>query len=236
MNMNNYKQYISAEILMGPNSARVLAELLQRHPLHLTAQDKALDLGCGKGLTSLVLARETSARICAADLWITAEENAQRFHIWGIDEQVTPVHADAAALPFDEKMFSALVSVDAYHYFGTPAGFFAEKMLPFLKDGAEVLIGIPGVKDEFAGRCDELLSDWLGDEAYMFRSPAEWQEIIGTHERIAAVETWEMGCFDLAWDEWFATGHEYALGDLRHFDTLIKPYTCFVGIHIRLKP
>ena len=119
MNMNNYKQYISAEILMGPNSARVLAELLQRHPLHLTAQDKALDLGCGKGLTSLVLARETSARICAADLWITAEENAQRFHIWGIDEQVTPVHADAAALPFDEKMFSALVSVDAYHYFGT---------------------------------------------------------------------------------------------------------------------
>lgn len=236
MNMNDIKQHISAEVLMGPNSARVLEELLDKHPLRVKAQDRVLDLGCGKGLTSLVLAQETAARIYAADLWIPAEENALRFQKWGIAGQVTPVHANAADLPFEEKTFSALVSVDAYHYFGTNPTFFAEKMLPLLKDGAEVIIGVPGVKDAYAGRSDELLSDWLGDEAYMFRSPGEWKEIIGAHDRISAVETWEMDCFDLAWGEWIGTGHEYALEDQRHFNTLIKPYTCFVGIHIQLKP
>ncbi len=32
-----------------------------------------------------------------------------------------------------------------------------------------------------------------------------------------------------------ATDNPFALGDRRHFETLIKPYTCFVGIYIRLK-
>ena len=30
-----------------------------------------------------------------------------------------------------------------------------------------VLIGIPGLKDEYTGRAEELLSDWLGDDAYI---------------------------------------------------------------------
>ena len=127
------------------------------------------------------------------------------------------------------------MSVDAYHYFATGRGFFADKILPYLKDGAVVLIGIPGIKDEYSGRSEELLPEWLGDEAYMFKSPAEWKQIIGEHERIQSVETWEMDCFAPAWDEWFATGHEYALGDKRFFDALIQPYTCFVGICVKLK-
>ena len=236
MNIEQYREYMTAEMLMGPNSLRILQELLEKHPLNLTGDDAVLDLGCGKGLTSFAVAGETAAKVYANDLWISAEDNAKRFDAWGVGEQIVPVREDANRLEFEKKFFQALVSVDAYHYFGTDAAFFAKKMLPILKDGAEVLIGIPGVKDEFAGRSDELLSDWLGDEACMFRSPSEWKAIIGTHERIATVETWEMSCFDLAWDEWLATGHEYALGDLRHFDTLIKPYTCFVGIHIRLRP
>ena len=78
------------------------------------------------------------------------------------------------------------------------------------------LIGIPSIKDEFTSRSEELLSDWLGDEAYMFQSPSTWREIIGNNDRIVAIETWEMDCFDLAWNEWFATEHKYALGD-KHF-------------------
>ena len=97
------------------------------------------------------------------------------------------------------------------------------------------MIGVPGIKDEFLGRAEELLSDWLGDEAYMFQSPSVWKEIIGTSDRIDCVEVWEMECFDAAWEEWFATEHKYALGDKQFFETLIKPYTCFVGIYIKIK-
>ena len=234
MNAKQYRPYLTADVLMGPSSAHVLAELLNRHPLTLAADDSVLDHGCGKGLTSLILARETGASIVADDLWISVQDNRARFSAWGVGERIIPTHEDANQLHFAKKQFAALVSVDAYHYFGTVPGFFAEKLLPFLSDGATVLIGVPGVRDEFAGRSGELLSAWLGDESFMFRSPSEWQAIIGSHPRIRSVETWQMDCFEDAWQEWFATQHQYALGDLRFFDTLIRPYTCFVGVCILL--
>lgn len=235
MKIEDYKDYRTAEILMGPNSARVLEELLAKHPLQLSSENKVFDLGCGKGLTSLILAKETGATVYANDLWIPAEENAKRFSQWGVGDQIIPIHQDANALTFDKGQFSALVSIDSYHYFAGKAGFFEAKMLPLLSDNAVVLIGIPGMKDAYAGRSEELLTQWLGNEAYMFKSPMEWQKIIGTHDRIEKVETWEMGCFDLAWNEWLATGNEYTLGDQKFFETIIRPYTCFVGIYIKIK-
>lgn len=235
MNIENFRKYMTAELLMGPNSLRVLDELFNKHPLNLASDDIVLDLGCGKGLTSFAIAKETVAKVYANDLWISAEENAKRFVEWGIEEQVIPVHEDAGKLTFDKRFFQALVSIDAYHYFATEQSFFEDKILPYLKNKAEVLIGIPGVKNTYKGRSEELISDWLGDEAYMFKSPTEWKEIIGNNDRIEMVETWEMECFDLAWSEWFDTEHEYALGDKRFFETLIKPYTCFVGVYIKLK-
>ena len=97
------------------------------------------------------------------------------------------------------------------------------------------MIGIPGLKDDYASRAEELLSDWLGADTYMFKNPARWKEIIGRHDRIEAVKTWEMDCFGEAWSEWLATDNEFARNDRQYFETIIKPYTCFVGIYIKLK-
>lgn len=235
MNYNDYSKYISVETLMGPNSIRVLQELFSNYPIELNADDIALDLGCGTGLTSLVIAKETGAKVFANDLWVSAEDNARRFESWGVDGQVTPICEDANNLSFEDKKFKALFSIDSYHYFAGEKGYFESKLLPFLKDDAVVLIGIPGIKDKYAGRSEELLSAWLGNEAYMFKSPEQWKEIIGDHDRIETVRTWEMECFDDAWNDWLATDHEYARGDKQHFETIIKKYTCFVGIYIKIK-
>ena len=235
MKLANYKEYLTADVLMGPTSGRILEELLVKHPVQLDSESKVLDLGCGKGLTSLILAKETGATVYANDLWIPAEDNAKRFGAWGVGEQVIPVHKDATELDFDRGQFRLLVSVDSYHYFATEKGFFEEKILPFLSDSATVLIGIPGMKEEYAGRSEELLPQWLGKDAHMFKSPGEWKEIIGRHDRMEELETWEMGCFDLAWKDWLSTGNEYALEDKKHFETIIRPYTCFVGIYIKIK-
>ena len=235
MNYNDYQNYISVETMMGPNSVRVLQELFERHPVQLSADDTVLDLGCGTGLTSLVIAKETGARVYANDLWVSAEDNSKRFEAWGIGEQVTPVCEDANDLHFEPKQFNALFSIDSYHYFAGENGFFEKKILPFLSDGAVAMIGIPGIRNEFALRSEELLSEWLGDEAYMFKSFMQWKDIIGRNDRIDTIETWEMDCFDKAWNEWLATKNEFAIGDKKHFETIIKPYTCFVGIYIRLK-
>lgn len=235
MDISSYKRYLSGETMMGPNSVRILSELLDRHPLQFAADDLILDLGCGTGLTSLVLAKETGAKVYANDLWVSAEENEKRFARWGIGGQVTPVCEDANHLHFEKKQFNVLASIDSYHYFAGCEGFFQEKLLPFMKDSGVVLIGIPGLKDAYTGRAEELLYDWLGEEAYMFKSKARWKELIGSHDRIESVETWEMDCFRKAWSEWFATNNEYACGDREYFETIIRPYTCLVGIHIKLK-
>lgn len=235
MDVGKYKKYVSEETMMGPNSIRILAELFDRYPLRLSSDDLVLDLGCGTGLTSLVEAKETGAKVYANDLWVSAKENGIRFAKWGVGEQVTPVCADANDLPFEEKMFSALISVDSYHYFAGRKGFFQEKILPFMKDGGVVLIGIPGLKDEYAGRAEELLSDWLGKDSYMFKTPGQWRELIGSHDRIESVETWEMACFSKAWSEWLAMNNTFACDDKKHFETVIRPYTCFVGIFVGLK-
>ena len=221
--------------MMGPNSVRILAELLDRYPLQLAPDDRILDLGCGTGLTSLVIVKETGAKVFANDLWVSAEENGRRFAEWGVGELITPVCEDANDLHFEKNQFRALISIDSYHYFAGSKGFFQEKILPFMKDDGVVLIGIPGLKDEYTGRAKELLSDWLGEDAYMFKSPKLWKEIIGSSNRIESVNTWEMDCFSKAWDDWLAANNEFALGDRQYFGTVIKPYTCFVGIYIRLK-
>lgn len=235
MDISNYKKYISEETMMGPNSVRVLEELFDKYPLQVAPGDLILDLGCGTGLTSLVIAKETGAKVYANDLWVSAEENGKRFAQWGVGEQVIPVCEDANQLHFEEKQFNALVSIDSYHYFAGYKEFFQEKLLPFMKDNGVVLIGIPGLKDEYEGHAEELLSDWLGDEAYMFKSPGLWKELIGSNNRIELVETWEMDCFNKAWNDWLAVNNEFARGDRQYFDTMIRPYTCFVGIYIKLK-
>lgn len=235
MNFNDYKKYVSAETMMGPNSVRILEELLDKYPLQLEPNAQILDLGCGTGLTSLVIARETGSRVYANDLWISAEENRKRFTRWGIIDRVTSAREDANELHFEAKQFDALISVDSYHYFAGEMGFFQDKILPFMKDGGTVLIGIPGLKDEYEGRADELLSNWTSDESYMFKSPRLWKEIIGSHDRIETVKTWEMDCFDAAWNDWLISDHKFALGDRKHFESIIKPYTCFVGIYIKLR-
>lgn len=234
MDIRNYESYISAETMMGPNSIRILEELFNKYPLQFASDNLILDLGCGTGLTSLVIAKETGAKVYANDLWVSAEENGQRFAKWGVGTQVTPVCEDANKFQFEEKKFDALVSIDSYHYFAGHMGFFQEKILPFMKENGVVLIGIPGLKNEYTNRAEELLSDWLGDEAYMFKSPKLWKDLIGSHDRIELVETWEMDCFSKAWNEWLAVDNEFARGDKQHFETIIKPYTCFVGIYIKL--
>ena len=116
---------------MGPNSFRLLDELIRRSPED-ERYDRTLDLGCGYALTSLFVANETGAKtVYAFDLWISATENYERIRDNGLEDKIIPIHGDAMDMPFAHNYFDAVISVDAYHYFGCKAGVFAEKILPF---------------------------------------------------------------------------------------------------------
>jgi len=59
--IERYKKFFIKDYLMGPNSFRLLDELIRRSPEDVR-YDRTLDLGCGYALTSLFLANETNAK------------------------------------------------------------------------------------------------------------------------------------------------------------------------------
>lgn len=80
---------------------------------------RVLDLGCGRAVSSVFLAREFDVQVWATDLWISATENVERIRHAGLQDRVFPVHADARALPFGNGFFDAVISVDSFSYYGT---------------------------------------------------------------------------------------------------------------------
>ena len=74
---------------------------------------QVLDLGSGKGATSVFLAREYGVQVVAADWWITADEAAAVFAGAGVAGQVTAVRAEAHDLPFGHAVGHRLDSLAA---------------------------------------------------------------------------------------------------------------------------
>src|SRR5829696_8464635 len=102
---------------MGPHPLWQLEEILPA--LRLRPGMRVLDLGSGKGATSVFLAREFGVRVVAADWWISADQAAAVLTEAGVGDRVEAVQAEAHALPFEEQSFDAIVSIDAFEYFGT---------------------------------------------------------------------------------------------------------------------
>lgn len=157
--------------LMGPH-VLWLAEYLSES-LSLRPGMRVLDLGCGKAISSIFFAKEFGAHVTAADLWIKPEENAARIAAAGVADKVTPVLAEAHALPFEPASFDAIVSLDAYHYFGTD-DLYLETPAKLLKPGGHLGIVVPGVSHEIDGP-PEHLKPWWEWAFCSFHSPAWWR-------------------------------------------------------------
>ncbi|WP_161890220.1 SAM-dependent methyltransferase [Pontibacter russatus] len=110
---------------MGENVLFNLESLTKS--LELKPGMRVLDLGCGKAISSIFLAKEFGVTVWAVDEAIAASDNYQRILDAGCAEKVIPLEADARSLPFAEEYFDAVIVVDSYTYFGTD-----EKYLPYI--------------------------------------------------------------------------------------------------------
>lgn len=203
-----YPRPFVRENMMGPSSLVILEELTRDLPLR--SGMKVLDWGCGRGLTSVFLAKEFGVSVTALDLWIPAEENEARFREAGVADRVTAVCGDGTQMSFEKESFDAVVSVDAYHYAGFHPGFFREHIRPFLKAGALVALAFPGRrKDEPVP--PEMVPFWNGEEAQMIQPACRWRELLSGE--IDGLRVEEMRCFDRAWNDWLACENPYAAED-----------------------
>jgi SAM-dependent methyltransferase len=152
---------------MGPNVLWLTEFLCEA--MELRCGMRVLDLGCGKGLSSIFLAREFDLQVWATDLWVSATENAQRIREADLEDRVFPIHADARTLPFADEFFDAMVSIDAFEYFGTD-DLYLPLLVRLLRPGRQIGAVNAGVRQEV----ESLPEEWPPDFS-AFHTPEWWR-------------------------------------------------------------
>jgi cyclopropane fatty-acyl-phospholipid synthase-like methyltransferase len=183
----------SQQLLARPEFSRsnkydsnwVLENQMGPHPLWLTewlCQDmdlrkgmRILDLGCGKGLSSIFLAKEYDAQIWATDLWISATDNRKRIDESGLADSIFPIHTNARSLPYADEFFDAIVCVDAYIYFGTD-DLYLDYLHKFVKPGGQIGIVVPGFMQDIQGALPEHLKPFWAQECWTWHTVDWWHQ------------------------------------------------------------
>ena len=120
---------------MGPNALWLTESLCQ--VMDLKPDIRVLDMGCGKAMSSIFLAKEFGVQVWANDLWISATDNWKRIREAGVEDRVFPIHAEAHALPYAEEFFDAILSLDSFFYYGTDE-FYLEYFVKFVRPGGQI--------------------------------------------------------------------------------------------------
>ncbi len=159
------------ELDMGPNPLWLLEDLLA--DLSIRSGDRVLDLGCGRGATSVFLAREFGVEVCAVDLWVEPDVITATFEAASVADRVRAHHADVrVGLPFDDDAFDVIVCIDAWEYFGTD-----DRLLPsllrVLRPGGQLGVATVGMVRDVRdlGYIPDHIDGAVGWEALTWHSP-----------------------------------------------------------------
>ncbi|MCL2434014.1 MAG: methyltransferase domain-containing protein, partial [Clostridia bacterium] len=176
---------------------------------------KVLDMGCGKGITSIFLAKEYGVTVFANDLWISATDNWKRFDQAGVGDKVFPIHAEAHALPYAHGFFDAAIAIDCYHYFGACESYFVDVFAKLVKPGGQLGIVVPGLKKEFDKGYPETLKELWIPEFYTFHSNQWWRNLwekTGLCEVIASYDIEDSRALWQRWADWSVEHFEKEFG------------------------
>jgi cyclopropane fatty-acyl-phospholipid synthase-like methyltransferase len=176
---------------MGPNALWLTEWLSEALPLREGA--RVLDLGSGRAMSSVFLAREYGARVWAADLWITPDHNWRRAREAGVDHLVTPLRAEAHALPFAEGFFDAVISIDAYQYFGTDV-LYLGYLSRFVRPGGMMGVVVPGLMQPIETVPEHLAKPqpngkaFWEEECWSFQTADWWRTLWSRSSRVGNVQ------------------------------------------------
>jgi SAM-dependent methyltransferase len=201
---SRYDPHWVLENQMGLNPLWLTEWLCQG--MYLRPGMRVLDLGCGKALSSIFLAREYEVEVWATDLWIPATENLFRIEQAGLSGRIFPIHADARSLPFAAEFFDAIVCVDAYIYFGTD-DLYLEYLHKFVKTGGRIGMVVPGFMKAIDGPLPEHLLPFWAQECWTWHTVEWWQRLwsrtglVEVQQSESLPEGWKL------WLQWKKTRH-----------------------------
>ncbi|MCL1823047.1 MAG: methyltransferase domain-containing protein [Oscillospiraceae bacterium] len=135
---------------------------------------RVLDLGCGKALSSVFLAKEFNVQVWAYDLWVSANENHRRIIEAGAEKSVFPLKGNALEMPFADEFFDAVISINSIWSYGTGEDFVDKHLARVVKPGGQIGVVIPGMFNELSEPPEYLKPYWHTDfDSY--HSPAWWR-------------------------------------------------------------
>ncbi|MFY9340637.1 MAG: methyltransferase domain-containing protein [Methanosarcina flavescens] len=217
------------ENMMGPNPMKILEEIAES--LKFEKGMRVLDLGCGRALTSIFLAKEYDVTVFATDLWISATDNYERIRSTGLEDKIIPIHAEAHDLPFANEFFDLAVCVDAYHYFGIEENYLTDHLAPLVKKGCQIAVAVPGLKKEFTdGVPAELQPYWCEDMDLTLHSRDWWYDLWKKSDSVSIQECKELNCLEEAWQDWLSCDNDYARRDIEMMEAEGGNYFNLVSI------
>jgi SAM-dependent methyltransferase len=158
---------------MGPHPLWQLEDLLE--DLRLRPGDHVLDLGCGRGATSVFLAREAGVEVVAIDRWVEESDLCDTFAAAGVADRVVALQGDVRRLPFDEAAFAAIVCIDAFEYFGTDVHVLPQ-LLRVLQPGGRIALSTPALSvDPYEQPPPAAVTSLVGWEAAAWHAPDWWR-------------------------------------------------------------
>lgn len=163
---------------------------------------KVLDLGCGRAASSIFLSREYDVTVWAADLWFSPSENLQRVRDAGVEHKVYPIQAEARGLPFAAEFFDAIVSIDAFPYFGTDDHYLFN-LARFVKPGGVVAFAAAGFVEEIGSVAPPHLAEWVAAEP-LLRSMHSYPWWRRHWEQTGIVDVELADCMPEGWKLWLA--------------------------------
>jgi cyclopropane fatty-acyl-phospholipid synthase-like methyltransferase len=139
---------------------------------------RILDLGCGKSVSGIFLAKEFGVEVWAVDQYISASENYEIVKQMNCEKTVFPLKLNAKELPFAPDFFDAIVVVDSYMYFGTDERF-TPYLSQFLKPGGSIgIVDICFSKEiNYLAELPEYLRAHYQDKWYFVHSLDWWEKL-----------------------------------------------------------
>jgi len=209
-----HPDWVLAAVSGGANSLWLTEWLTEA--MDLRPGMRVLDLGCGRGASSIFLHRELGVQVWATDLWFDASERLARIRDAGVEDGVFPLHSDARQLPFAAQFFDAIVSIDSFVYYGTD-DLYANYLARFLQPGGQIGIAGSGLIAEFDGPVPEHLAAWWEPSMACLHSADWWRR---HWQRTGIVEVDVADTMADGWRAWLAWQHAVAPGNVTEIAAL----------------
>lgn len=179
----------------------ILAEMLA-NKLSLMPGEKVLDLGCGRGQSSVFLASRYAVEVTSLDLWIGAKERRLRAASAGVHEGITFLQGDVRrGLPVARSSLDAIFCMQAFHCFGTQP-WVLSYLTTLLKPGGRIGT-VHGCFRKEVGTLPPVFTDTAGWNAEYdkYHSTDWWRRHFESCQNLGVVFAGEVIDGDVIWED-----------------------------------